>query len=95
MGLVAQKTSPSPRLGRQGFTNVSHLKNRVYDYPQDQPPGATHPVKLARFYLHRISPALVHGFKTSPSALRVVPRDCPMHTQARRLVHEFQVVRDL
>ena len=93
MGLVAQKTSPSPRLGRQGFTNVSHLENRLYDYPKDQSPGATHPVKLVRLYPFRIPPVLVHDFKISPSPVQVVTRDCPMHTEV--WLHGFQVVRDL
>ena len=79
MGLVAQKTSPSPRPGHQGFTSVNHLKNRLYDYPKDQSPG----VKFVRLCLLRISPVLVHGFKISPSPVQMVARGCPMHMEAR------------
>jgi hypothetical protein len=43
MGLLAQITSPSPHLGRQGITNASHQERPVRlppgPYPQSQPPG--------------------------------------------------------
>ena len=94
MSFMAQITSHNPHPGCQRITNAGRPKSRMYDYRQDLSPEATYPARLVRLYPLRMFPVLVHGFKISQSPLLVATCGCPMHTGARLLVLEFQVVRD-
>ena len=95
MGLPVYTVLLSPRLGRQGITNVTGIKNRQYDYPRVLSPEPIHPTNPAKPYPLKISPVTAHDSKVSPSLALVATCGCPMHTEVRQLVCEFQVVRGL